>query len=255
VINKGWLGEAQARQLVAAARAGDHAARDRLIEGYFPLVKALARRFANRGEQLDDLAQVGTLGLIAAIDRFDSDRNVEFRTFAIPTITGAIKHHLRDRTSAIRIPRRLHELAPSVRRRELELSARLDRPPSAAEVALDMGLRESEIRDVLAARRARAPLSIADLSREPARLGDNNGTDVYESVADRLTLTAGLRALSPRDRCILHLRFVDELTQAEIAERLGISQVHVSRLIRSAVATLRRQLADDEEPSAIGDAA
>ena len=224
-----------------------------MIEASLPLVRAVARRFANRGEPLDDLIQVGTLGLIAAIDRFDYDRGVEFRSFAIPTIVGAIKNHLRDRTSAIRIPRRLHELGPSVRLREVELSARFDRPASAAEVATEMGLSETDIREVLAARCARAPLPIP----EPGDENENarNAADVCEAVVDRLTLNASLRALSTRDRSVLHLRFVGELTQAEIAERLGISQVHVSRVIRSAVAALRRQLGEEAEPAAIGDAA
>ena len=224
-----------------------------MIEASLPLVRAVARPFANRGEPLDDLIQVGTLGLIAAIDRFDYDRGVEFRSFAIPTIVGAIKNHLRDRTSAIRIPRRLHELGPSVRLREVELSARLDRPASAAEVATEMGLSETDIREVLAARCARAPLPIPELGDENENA--RNAADVCEAVVDRLTLNASLRALSTRDRWVLHLRFVGELTQAEIAERLGISQVHVSRVIRSAVAALRRQLGEEAEPAAIGDAA
>lgn len=185
------------------------------------------------------------MGLIAAIDRFDLRREVGFSSFAIPTIIGEIKNHLRDRTSAVRVPRRVHELAPSVRRRELELSARLERPASPTELAMDMGLRESDVYDVLAARAARAPLSIADPSVRDAQLaGDGKGADVCEEIDERLVIAESLRALSRRDRCILRLRFMDEFTQTEIADLLGISQTHVSRLIRGALAQLRQQLVD-----------
>jgi RNA polymerase sigma-B factor len=252
----GSLSDSQARHLISDSRRGDAGARERLIERYLPLVKMIARRFANRGEQLEDLVQVGTLGLIAAIDRFDLARNVEFPTFAIPTIVGEIKNHLRDRTSAIRIPRRVHELTPSVRRRELELSALLERPASPTEVAVDMGLRESDVQEVVAARCARAPLSIADpMVFETQLVGDDNAADICEEIEERLVVVASLRALTRRDRDILRLRFVDELTQAEIADLLGISQGHVSRLIRSALARLRQQLLDDAKQPLVGGAA
>ena len=233
------------RRLVDASRRGDSAARAELTELFLPLVRMLARRFANRGEQHEDLVQVGTVGLLAAIDRFDADRNVEFFSFAAPTITGEIKNHLRDRTCVIRMPRRVHELAPSVRRRELELSAQLERPASAAELANDMGLPERDVYEVLAARSARMPLSLADPSLGDGELASDRAADICDEVDQRLVIASTLRSLARRDRCILALRFVDELTQAEIADRLGISQAHVSRLIRSALAKLRRQLADD----------
>jgi RNA polymerase sigma-B factor len=205
----------------------------------------LARRFANRGEQLDDLVQVATVGLIAAIDRFDLERDVALANFAIPTIIGELKNHLRDRASAVRVPRRVHELAPSLRQRELELSARLERPVSATELATDMGVRESDVYEVLAARAARAPLSIADPS-----VDDQNGADESDEVDERIVIAASLQTLSRREQCILRLRFVDELTQAEIAELLGISQTHVSRLIRGALAQLRHELRDGAKQSA-----
>jgi RNA polymerase sigma-B factor len=245
-----FLTDSQARALITASHRGAGVARTRLVECYVPLVKTIARRFSNRGEHLEDLVQVGTLGLIAAIDRFDLDRDVEFLAFAIPTITGEIKRHLRDHASPIRVPRRVHELAPSVRRRELELSALLKRPASPAELALDLGVPETDVEEVLAARRAHMPLSLGDSSVHEARVaGDDQSGDVYAAIDDRLVVAAGLRGLTRRDRCILRLRFVDELTQAEIAARLDISQVHVSRLLRSALATLRRELVDDaQEP-------
>jgi RNA polymerase sigma-B factor len=239
------------RRLISASRRGDTVARERLVERYLPLVGVISRRFATRGEQLEDLVQVGTLGLIAAIERFDLARDVEFPGFAMPTIVGEIKNHLRDRTSAIRIPRRVHELTPSVRRRELELSALLDRPASPTEVAVDMGLCESDVEEVVAAGHARAPLSIADPTVAAEHLGDDDVAHLSEAIDERLVVVAGLQALSRRDRCILRLRFVDEFTQAEIADLLGISQGHVSRLIRGALARLRQQLGDDSpEPLA-----
>jgi RNA polymerase sigma-B factor len=246
----GSLSNSQARLLISASRRGDSAARERLIEHYLPLVNVLARRFANRGEQLEDLVQVGTVGLIAAIDRFDLDRNVGFPSFAIPTIVGEIKNHLRDRTSAVRVPRRLHELAPSVRRCELELSARLERPASPTEVAMDMGLRESDVHEVLAANGSRAPLSIDPGVGQTQLAIDDNASDVCDEIDERLVIAASLRALTRRDRCILGLRFIDELTQAEIADLLGISQTHVSRIIRSALAQLRHQLIDEAKQPA-----
>jgi RNA polymerase sigma-B factor len=232
----------ESRRLVRAAQRGDAAARDRLIENHLPLVKSLARRFANRGEQLDDLVQVGTVALIAAIDRFDGRGHADFRTFVVPTIVGTLRNHLRDRSASVRIPRRVHELTPAVRRRELELSLRLHRRASAAELAADMGLPEQDVSDVLSAASARAPLSTADPG-----VSDSAGLavaerDIEEDVAERLALADALRALTPRERFIVRLRFVDELTQAEIARSLGISQVHVSRLIRDAVGKLRREL-------------
>lgn len=239
-------GVAEVRRLVVASRRGDGDARAELTRRYLPLVRALARRFANRGEYFEDLVQVGTVGLLAAIDRFDVDRDVQFFQFAAPTITGEIQKHLRDRTSVIRLPRRVHELAPSVQQRELELSARLERPASAAELADDMGLPEQDVYDVLAARCARTPLSLADPKLGDADFPDTDGAEgTCDAIDERLVIAATLRALPKRDRCILGLRFVDERTQAEIAELLGMSQAHVSRLIRGALAQLRRQLVDD----------
>jgi RNA polymerase sigma-B factor len=248
----GSFDEILTRQLIAASRRGDAAARERLIECFLPLVEMLARRFANRGEQLEDLIQVGMLGLLAAIDRFDLDRDVEFPAFAVPTITGEIRNHLRDRVSAVRIPRRVHELAPRVRRCELELSARLARPASPTELAVDLGVRESEVHDVLAARSACTPVSIGEGGLSDTGLGgDDDGADVSQAIDERLVVASSMRALPRRERYILRLRFIDELTQAEIADRLGISQTHVSRLIRQAVAELRRQLAEVDQTVAL----
>jgi RNA polymerase sigma-B factor len=242
-------------RLVRAARRGDAAARDRLVADHLGLVRNLARRFANRGEQLDDLIQVGTLALIAGIDRFDGRGGADFHTFAVRTVVGSLRNHLRDRGTPIRIPRRIHDLTPAVRRRELELSLHLHRRASTAELAADMGLCEEDVRDVLSAADVRVPLSIADPRvSDPERLGSDE-RDVHEAVAERLEVAEALRTLTPRERVILRLRFVDELTQAEIARQVGISQVHVSRLIRDAVEKLRRELDADEPESLVGDAA
>jgi RNA polymerase sigma-B factor len=235
-------------RLARAAQRGDQDSRDRLVDLHLPLVRALARRFSNRGEQYEDLVQVGTLALLASIDRFDGRGRGDFRTFAVPTIAGALRNHLRDRSSTIRIPRRVHELAPAVRRRQSELAVLLQRPPTPAEVAAEMHLPERDVRDVLAAPAATAPLSTTDPAiRDSTPLAAAG--DLSADVADRLALADGMRALTPRERSILRLRYVDELTQAEIAQRLAISQVHVSRILRGAVQKLRRELRQaDAEP-------
>jgi RNA polymerase sigma-B factor len=241
-------------RLVSAAGRGDADARDRLVADQLGLVRRLARRFANRGEQLDDLVQVGTLALIAAIDRFDGRGGADFRAFAARTVTGSLQNHLRDRGATIRIPRRIHDLTPAVRRHELELSLQLHRRASTAELAEDMGLREEDVRDVLSAADVRV-LSIADPRvSDSERLGID-ARDVHEAVTERLVVAEALRALTPRERLILKLRFVDELTQAEIARTIGISQVHVSRLIREAMEKLREELLADEAESLVDDAA
>ena len=253
-VHERGVGDREQEQLVSAARRGDADARERLVADHLGLVRSLARRFANRGEQLDDLVQVGTLGLIAAIDRFDGRGGADFRAFAARTVTGSLQNHLRDRGATIRIPRRLHDLTPAVRSREAQLSLRLHRRASTAELAEDMGLREEDVRDVLSAADVRV-LSIADPQvSDSERLGIEE-RDIHEAVAERLVIAEALRALTPRERLILRLRFVDELTQTEIARSVGISQVHVSRLIRDAVEKLRRELVADEPEPLVGDAA
>jgi RNA polymerase sigma-B factor len=226
-------------ELLRNYRAGDLAARRQLIELHLPLVRALARRYVNRGESLEDLVQVGAIGLIEAIDRFDPDRGRDLVSFAVPTITGEIKNHLRDRTTVVRIPRRAGQLNVRVRAETESLAARLRRSPTVSEVARETGVGEN---DVVAAIET-------DRARTPVPLPTGNGTEVailvdgvYEPSEDRLLLAAGFRALDARQRRILHLSFFVGLSQAEIADEVGLSQMQVSRVIRASLERLRGAL-------------
>jgi RNA polymerase sigma-B factor len=223
-------------------RTADPAVRERLIELHLPLVRALARRYAHCGERQEDLVQVGSIGLIEAIDRFDPERGSDLASFAIPTITGAIRNHLRDRTTAVKIPRRLTELNLSLRLRRESLAARLARPPTVRELARDAGVGEADVAEAIGTERVRTvvPLSTGD-GDEPLD-GAIVVDDIFESCDDRLLLAAGFRTLDERQRRILHLRFFAELSQAEIGRELGLSQVQVSRLIRASLERMRGAL-------------
>ena len=227
----------------------DPNARERLVELHLPLVRSLARRYAHRGEQLEDLVQVGSIGLIEAIDRFDPRHGGDLASFAVPTITGEIKNHLRDRTSAVRVPRRLAELTLTLRRSRAGLAARLLRPPTVSEIAREAGVDEGEVVEADAAELARRLVSLPsddDAAREPddAIVVE----DVFETSDDRLLLAAGFRILGERERRILHLRFFAGLSQAEIAGEVGLSQVQVSRVIRASLERMRRTLDEGRGP-------
>jgi RNA polymerase sigma-B factor len=231
--------------LRAYRRTGDPDARERLVALYLPLVRALARRYAHCGELVDDLIQVGSIGLMDAIDRFDPERGSDLASFAIPTITGAIKNHLRDRAAAVRVPRRLAELTLSLRGPRARLAASLGRAPTLAELAREAGIDQGEVAEAIEAERARRllPLSAADGGDEAGNfviLGD-----AYDASDDRLMLAVGFRTLAERERRILHLRFFAGLSQQEIAREVGLSQIQVSRLIRGSLERMRGAL-DDE---------
>jgi RNA polymerase sigma-B factor len=239
-----------ARELLCAYhRRGDMRARDKLIHQYLPLVRSLARRYAGRGEDLDDLVQVGSIGLIKAIDRFEPDRGVDLGALAIPTIVGEIKRHLRDRAFAIRVPRRLQELNIQLRACAAELSADLDRPGAIAELAKSADVRPDEAVEALACERSQKPLSLsaAAINRngEVDALERRDGVDGgYELGEYRMLLACGMRALDERERRLIHLAFFEGLSQAQIAHRVGISQIHVSRLTRRALQKLRSEIGD-----------
>jgi RNA polymerase sigma-B factor len=215
--------------------------RDRLIEEHLPLVVVLARRYANRGERVEDLVQVGAIGLIEAADRFDPHRGVDFRAFAIPTIVGEIKRHLRDRASTIRLPRREQEARSSLRRARHEITTRLERTPTWSELVATSAIREDELARGVGAERAAAPVSLSATSEwDPAV--DERG---YAAGEDRALLWAGFRKLDRHERRAVGLCYFRGLSQREVAASLGISQSATSRTIARALAKLRSALADD----------
>ena len=220
-------------------RTGDPAARERLVELYLPLVRALARRFAHCGEGLEDLVQVGSIGLIKAIDRFDPERGSDLAGFAVPTITGEIKNHLRDRGSPIRVPRRVADLGRSLRAPRARLVAGLARPPTLSELAREAGVDESRVAEAMELEAARRVVSLSEPDGQ-REVSDVAGVeDPFAACNDRLLLAAGFRTLSERERKILHLRFFAGLSQAEIAREVGLSQIQVSRRIRSSLERMR----------------
>ncbi|MGH3031170.1 MAG: SigB/SigF/SigG family RNA polymerase sigma factor [Gaiellaceae bacterium] len=232
---------------------GDLEARERLIEQYLPLVRSLARRYSYRGEQHEDLVQVGCIGLIKAIDRFDIDRGVELTTYATPNIIGEIKRHFRDKGWSVRVPRGLQELNVRLSHLLEELTVQLERSPSIAELAKAADVEEEEVLEALESGQAYATLS---LSAPPAGGDDSSDLDPLESLGeveheyevseDRAVLAPGLAALEERERKILHLRFFEGLTQSQIAQQVGISQMHVSRLIRRSLEKLRQEIATEQ---------
>lgn len=224
------------------------AIRDELVTMHLPLVRHLARRYRDRGEDLDDLVQVGTVGLINAIDRFDPSRGVELSTFATPTILGEIKRHFRDRAWAVRVPRRLQELSTRLTATSDDLTRTLQRSPTVRELAAALGVSEEDVLDALEARHAFTAdtLEGPDDDEHPG-VGSTLGADepAFEEIEDRESLRPLLAALPDRERRILTMRFQQHLSQAQIAQELGISQMHVSRLLARTLAGLRRDLTAD----------
>jgi RNA polymerase sigma-B factor len=232
---------------------GDLQAREQLIEQYMSLVRSLARRYSYRGEQLDDLVQIGAIGLIKAIDRFDLSRGVELTTYATPNIIGEIKRHFRDRGWAVRVPRGLQELNVRLSKLVEQLTVQLSRSPTIAELAKAAGVEEEEVLEALESGRAYSSLSLSQGGAQEdgeeldplETLGEIEHQ--YEISEDRALLEPGFRVLDDRERTILHLRFFEGLTQSQIAQQVGISQMHVSRLIRRALEKIREEIASEEE--------
>jgi RNA polymerase sigma-B factor len=226
---------------------GDLRARDALIEQELPLVHALARRYAGRGEPIEDLIQVGSIGLIKAIDRFDSERGVELRAYAIPTILGELKRHFRDKGWAVHVPRRLKDLHVRLTQLVEELGATLGRSPTITELAAASFADEEEVVEALEIRHAYNPVTSLlgsgdledDVDATEAIGGDDPG---FEATEDRALIRPGIDVLDERGRTILRLRFYEGMTQSEIAAELGISQMHVSRLIRRSLEQARLEL-------------
>jgi RNA polymerase sigma-B factor len=232
---------------------GDVQAREQLIERHMSLVRSLARRYSYRGEQLDDLVQIGAIGLIKAIDRFDLERGVELTTYATPNIIGEIKRHFRDKGWSVRVPRGLQELNVQLSRLMEQLTVQLGRSPTIPELAKAAGVEEEEALEALESGRAYTSLSLS----VGGGGGDDDDLDPLESIGteehqyevseDRAVLAPGFKALDERERMILQLRFFEGLTQSQIAQQVGISQMHVSRLIRRSLEKIRETIAEDEE--------
>jgi len=238
-----------------AAEEGDPArqrARDSLVEAHLPLVEHLARRFRNRGEPYDDLVQVATIGLIKSVDRFDLGRGVEFSTYATPTIVGEIKRHFRDKGWAVRVPRRLQELRLSLASATSELSQKQGRAPTVGELALHLKISDEEVLEGLESANAYSTLSLdagdSGSDDEPMPVSETLGVEdeALVGVEYRESLKPMLEQLAPREKTILLLRFFKNMTQSEIAAEVGISQMHVSRLLARTLAQLRQGLFVDE---------
>jgi RNA polymerase sigma-B factor len=231
----------------------NHPSRARLradvIEAWLPLAQHLANRFSGRGEPMDDLMQTAAVGLIKAVDKFDPERGVDFAAYAIPTIIGEIKRHFRDRTWDIRVPRRLQELRLSLSEATSTLMQRLGRSPTVADLAEHIGVGEEEVLEGLEGARAYNAVSLSTPTSDgdhTTELGDLLGAEdrEYELAELRVALGPALAALDQREQRILTLRFYGNMTQSQIAEQIGVSQMHVSRLLGRALAKLRGELAD-----------
>jgi RNA polymerase sigma-B factor len=218
--------------------------RDVLVERLLPLARALARRYQRTGEPFDDLFQVACLGLVKAIDRFDVNRDVAFITYAVPTMVGEIKRYLRDRTWSVRVPRGLQELALRVDANMAELSSALHRQPTVAEIARAAAATEQQVLEALQAAGAYRATSL-----QTPRAGEDGADDTlgdtlastehgFDLAEDRATLAQLLHAITPREREVLRLHFQDDLTQREIGQRIGVSQMQTSRIIRHSIARL-----------------
>ncbi len=224
--------------------------RDELVAGHLPVARHIARRFAHRGEPQDDLEQVAVLGLIQAVDRYQPDRGSDFLSFAVPTITGEVRRHFRDHAWAMRVPRRLKDLHVTLGTAISELSQRLGRAPTATELSKHLDLPREEILEGLEAASAYRSSSLDDLltadQDAPALEGVVGEADAeLDRVEYRTTLAPLLEQLPDRERAILKLRFFGGMTQSQIAQQVGLSQMHVSRLLSRTLARLRSELREE----------
>lgn len=223
----------------------DAGARDELISRYLPFAHGLARRYQRASEPMDDLIQVASIGLVNAADRFDPERGRPFKAFAAPTILGELKRHFRDRVWTVRVPRGLHDRIAEVDRAVAELGRRNQCTPSVTEIAEHLGMPELDVLEVLEANHNRRTLSLdrppsaSDDSEEPMTEWIGSDDTGYELIDSRLTIDAAIPHLDDRERLVLRLRFAEDMTQSQIAERIGCSQMHVSRILAR---TLQRVL-------------
>jgi RNA polymerase sigma-B factor len=223
---------------------GDQRAREELVERFMGLARQVALRYRRQSEPLEDVMQVAALGLLKAIDRFDADRGIAFSSFAVPTMLGEVKRHFRDKSWTVRPPRDLQELTLRVEHATTELASRLGRSPSVAELSEQLGVGDEEILEALEAGRARSATSLS----APRGDGDDGATladvlgdeeDGFDRAEERATLATLFAELTPRERTVLTLRFHEDMTQAEIGQIVGVSQMQVSRIIRNSIERLR----------------
>ena len=225
---------------------GDRSIRNRLIEEHRWLAVHCARRFAGKGEPLDDLIQVAMLGVLKAVERFDPDYGATFATFAVPTITGELRRHFRDTTWAVHVPRRARDLQHTVKVAVNDLSQTLGRSPTADEVAEHTGVAVEEVLDALEAARCYRKTPLATPSDDDEDDVDRLGRDdpALDAVDARMTVERLLRELPSRERRIVELRYLSGLSQSQIGEIVGVSQVQVSRLLRASLARMNLSMID-----------
>jgi RNA polymerase sigma-B factor len=227
----------------------DQATREELVRRYLPFAKNLALRYRGASESFDDLLQVASLGLVNAIDRFDPARGTPFAAFASPTILGELKRHFRDRVWTVRVPRGLHDRMAEVEKTISALTVELQRSPSVGEIAAKLEVDPSDVLEVLEANHNRRPLSLdrpvgGDEEESPASEWVGDEDEGFELVDDKLALEGVLPHLDERERLVLRLRFVEDMTQSQIAERIGHSQMHVSRILRRTLERIREEVAE-----------
>ena len=237
-------GPATARDARHAAyrRTRDRRLRDAIVTDHLPLARRLAARFRRQGHEREDLEQTAFLALVRAVERFDPDRGVPFVVYARATVLGELRHHLRDQRPGAHVPRRLRDLDVAVRRCAHDLRQQLGREPTYAQIAAALHVDLDEVLQAVAADRASHPIPLGD-----HEVDDPVATAALHEVATRDELARGLRRLTSRERRLLRLRYTDELSQRAIGERLGVSQVHVSRLLRDTLARLRTSLTASAE--------
>ena len=240
------------------ARDRDPAIREELVRRNMAFAKRLALRYRGASESFDDLLQVANLGLLNAVDRFEPERGIPFTAFASPTILGELKRHFRDRVWTVRVPRGLHDRMAEVDKAITELTKQLQRSPSVGEIAKRLELEQTDVLEVLEANHNRRPLSLdrpagggedSDEASPAEWVGEED--ERFELVEGRIALDAALPFLEERERTVLRLRFVEDMTQSQIAERIGHSQMHVSRILRRALARIRKRIEEErglEEP-------
>lgn len=236
------------------ARDHDPAIREELVRRNMAFAKRLALRYRGASESFDDLLQVANLGLLNAVDRFDPERGIPFTAFASPTILGELKRHFRDRVWTVRVPRGLHDRMAEVDKAITELTKQLQRSPSVGEIAARLGLEETDVLEVLEANHNRRPLSLdrppggEDTDEAPPSEWIGDEDERFELVEGRIALDAALPYLEERERTVLRLRFVEDMTQSQIADQIGHSQMHVSRILRRALSRIREQIEEERGP-------